>query len=184
MTPKQEAALRLALKRAFNLGQTYWQQSDSKYTSQWKKADVTLASFNWLVEDTINEALAEQPAQQDGPVNEGWQLTVANGHSGYGVYAHMEDYPEEGAVLVQSIEQPAQQEPVALDRLYIEALIEGLYQNEDPVSIDAAEEFQRLLGTHTSPPASRPWVGLTDDEREELMDTYDVASTDYPAKSF
>ena len=25
----------------------------------------------------------------------------------------------------------------------------------------------------------REWVGLTDEEREELMDTYDVASTDY-----
>jgi hypothetical protein len=25
----------------------------------------------------------------------------------------------------------------------------------------------------------KPWVGLTDEEREELMDTYDVASTDY-----
>jgi hypothetical protein len=25
----------------------------------------------------------------------------------------------------------------------------------------------------------RTWVGLTDEEREELMDTYDVASTDY-----
>ena len=32
---------------------------------------------------------------------------------------------------------------------------------------------------YTSPPASKPWVGLTDEEREELMDTYDVASTDY-----
>jgi hypothetical protein len=58
-------------------------------------------------------------------------------------------------------EQPAQQqEPVAIDRLYIEALIEGLYQNEDPVSIDAAEEFERLLKTPASPPASKPWVGI------------------------
>ena len=86
---------------------------------------------------TIKEALAEQPAQQphcddcggfdpecplaqpaqqeqSGPINEGWQITVAHGHSGYGVYAHMEDYPEEGAVLVQAIEQPAQQQKPVL----------------------------------------------------------------------
>ena len=31
---------------------------------------------------------------------------------------------------------------------------------------------------YTTPP-QRTWVGLTDEEREELMDIYDVASTDY-----
>ena len=31
---------------------------------------------------------------------------------------------------------------------------------------------------YTEPP-QRTWVGLSDEEREELMDTYDVASTDY-----
>ncbi len=37
-------------------------------------------------------------------------------------------------------------------------------------------ELNRLI---VNAPPQRPWVGLTDDEREELMDTYDVASTDY-----
>lgn len=46
--------IRAALRLAFNLGQTYWQQSDSDYTSQWKKADVTLAKFKQLVEDTVS----------------------------------------------------------------------------------------------------------------------------------
>jgi hypothetical protein len=46
--------LRSALRLAFNLGQTYWQQADSDYTSQWKKADVTLAKFKQLVEDTVS----------------------------------------------------------------------------------------------------------------------------------
>lgn len=68
--------------------------------------------------------------------------------------------------------EPAQQEPVAIDRLYIEALIEGLYQNEDPVSIDAAEEFERLLKTPASPPASKPWVGLTRDERMDIINRF------------
>ena len=66
-----------------------------------------------------------------------------------------------------------QQEPVAIDRLYIEALIEGLYQNEDPVSVDAAEEFERLLKTPASPPASKPWVELTEKEENELWEGTD-----------
>ena len=66
-------------------------------------------------------------------------------------------------MVADMVRRPAQQqEPVAIDRLYIEALIEGLYQNEDPVSIDAAEEFERLLKTPASPPASKPWVELTE----------------------
>lgn len=45
--------LRAALKRAYNLGQTYWQQADSEYSSHWKKADVTAATFRQLVDDTV-----------------------------------------------------------------------------------------------------------------------------------
>ena len=63
---KQTEALELALKKAFDLGQRYWQQADSDFTSQWRKADVTLASFNQLVEDTIREALAEQHCDDRG----------------------------------------------------------------------------------------------------------------------
>jgi hypothetical protein len=45
--------LRAALKRAYNLGQTYWQQADSEYSSHWKKAEVTEATFRQLVDDTV-----------------------------------------------------------------------------------------------------------------------------------
>ena len=34
--------------KAFNLGQTYWQQSDSEYVSQHKKSDLTLQKFEEL----------------------------------------------------------------------------------------------------------------------------------------
>lgn len=46
--------LRAALKRAYSLGQTYWQQADSHYSSQWSKSDVTMATFRQLVEDTVS----------------------------------------------------------------------------------------------------------------------------------
>ena len=124
----------------------------------------------------IREALAEQPAQQqepvnDSPINEGWQITVANGHSGYGVYAHMEDYPEEGAVLVQAIEQPAQQqEPVA--RVINKSIVWR------PCDIAGLPTGSPL---YTSPPAgartedgcsaaSKPWVGLTQQDIDIAFD--------------
>ena len=37
-----------AIQRAFQLGQTYWQQADSESYSQNKKADLTLAKFREL----------------------------------------------------------------------------------------------------------------------------------------
>jgi hypothetical protein len=44
------------------------------------------------------------------PIADGWQITISDGHSGYGAYAHMTEYPEEGAVLVAAA--PAQGEQV------------------------------------------------------------------------
>lgn len=115
---KQTEALKLALKRAFNLGQTYWQQAESEYTSQWKKADVTLASFNQLVEDTIRKAQEEQPAQQ---------------------------------------------EPVACKTLCELCVKRGYH-----FCANAAQTTPI-----PSPPASKPWVVLTDDEIEELANDFE-----------
>ena len=46
--------IRAAMKRAFNLGQTYWQQADSEYVSQQNKSDATRAKFNELLESTMD----------------------------------------------------------------------------------------------------------------------------------
>lgn len=59
----QTEALKLALKKAFQLGQNYWAWTDSEYSSHWKKADKAKADFEQLVEDTLEEALA-QPEQE------------------------------------------------------------------------------------------------------------------------
>lgn len=42
-----------ALRRAYSLGQTYWQQADSEYASQQRKSDETAAKFQQLVADTL-----------------------------------------------------------------------------------------------------------------------------------
>lgn len=50
-----------ALRRAYYLGQTYWQQADSEFTSEHRKADATSAKFNALIAETIAAAQKEQP---------------------------------------------------------------------------------------------------------------------------
>ncbi len=41
-----------ALVRAWNLGQTYWQQANSEYVSLWKRSDATYESYQRLRDDT------------------------------------------------------------------------------------------------------------------------------------
>ena len=51
----------IALRKAWQLGQTYWQQADSESYSQQDKSPATQERFSKLVSDTcveINEALA------------------------------------------------------------------------------------------------------------------------------
>lgn len=55
-----------ALRRAWRLGQTYWQQADSEYPSQWEKAEVTQATFYQLVKDT-RAALTSNSGAQPAP---------------------------------------------------------------------------------------------------------------------
>ncbi len=52
----------LAMRKAWQLGQIYWQQADSESIRQHRKADETQAKFQQLVEDTraaIAAALGE-----------------------------------------------------------------------------------------------------------------------------
>ena len=66
---KTEQTVTDALRRAFSLGKTYWQQAHSDFISQHVKADATRAKFQELCErtedtiDTLRAQLAE--AQRD-----------------------------------------------------------------------------------------------------------------------
>ena len=62
-----------ALRKAWHLGQTHWQQADSEYRSEWKKADVTQATFNQLVEDTRAALTSNSGAQPAPSVSDGWK---------------------------------------------------------------------------------------------------------------
>ena len=54
-----KATIVKAFKQAYSLGQTYWAQADSDYSSQWKKADATEAKFDTLVKE-IEQLLDEK----------------------------------------------------------------------------------------------------------------------------
>ena len=42
-----------ALRQAFSMGQVYWQQADSDYTSEHRKSDKTREQFEALVCETL-----------------------------------------------------------------------------------------------------------------------------------
>lgn len=58
-----------ALRCAWHLGQTYWQQADSEYTSQHRRSDETQAKFDALVEEMRAVFAAAQPHVQIPPEN-------------------------------------------------------------------------------------------------------------------
>ncbi|MCL6470123.1 MAG: hypothetical protein I4O48_17660 [Ralstonia sp.] len=61
----------LALRRAWNLGQTYWQQADSEYTSQHRESWETQQKFEHLVTDTRTAmGNATQSGQRAGMAEE------------------------------------------------------------------------------------------------------------------
>ena len=104
-----------ALREAYNLGMMYWQQADSEYISQHKKADDTRAKFMALVEETCaalaaGQATASptQPAQAAEPFGYVHQLP-----SGSEVFARTRDfYPN--AVPVFTAPQPTHAQAGAL----------------------------------------------------------------------
>ena len=49
-----------AMRRAWQLGQTYWQQADSESMKQWSKAEETQEKFEMLVEETRNCLLSDK----------------------------------------------------------------------------------------------------------------------------
>ncbi len=62
-------ATRKALNRSFLLGQTYWQQADSDYTSQHRKSDETQQKQRQLADETVAALLAHAAARPQETCN-------------------------------------------------------------------------------------------------------------------
>jgi len=136
------------------------------------------------------KAIAELESQESNPIKDGWKLSVANGHSGYGVYAHMDDYPEEGAFLLLPIKEAlAQPKPVA-ELIYRSEgsagpprRFEAQQEQEPPAWFPAVENILKEYGLQAmdfvadfkeamkdAEQSQRTWVGLTDEEFNYLRD--------------
>lgn len=77
-------SLEKALRRAFNLGQTYWQQADSESYSQNKKADTTAQTFSDLVADTVASFSTPSLPAGDGLTRELYEALKAFKDAGQG----------------------------------------------------------------------------------------------------
>lgn len=78
-------------------------------------------------------------------------------------------------------EQPAQQqEPPFLEPDYYVYNIDGQYRLADPQPTfrQGLKEGVAFAQKHTSPPASKPWVGLTDDQIINVAKSIDIEFKD------
>ena len=161
----KDEALKLALERAFYLGQVYWQQADSEYSSHWKKADETKAKFKQLVEDAIKEALAQPELTLDG-------LTPTE----FALRELYEFQEATGCDTAAEFKAQPEQEPVV-----------WMYQDK----ISHAVKFQRHMSDfvyhsrfyetplYTTPPQRKPWVGLTEQEHTDIAVECGCMSSDW-----
>ena len=162
---KQTEALKLALEAL--------EEISSHYMSLPKKGCMALAA--------IEEALAEQPAQEEGcqcpacevkphasdcavhnePAYQKGLCDCGAQQWNAGVPSLYPE-PEPGVSIKAAYEQPAQQqEPVA----WIDE-----FGNVFPLGAQRGPKYlnEPMKPLYTSPPASKPWVGLTDKEIEQV----------------
>ena len=62
-----------ALRKAWRLGQDYWQYANSEYQSHWKKADATQDALDRLVEDTAVIMSSNSGAQNVASSQDEWK---------------------------------------------------------------------------------------------------------------
>jgi hypothetical protein len=112
------------------------------------------------------KTIEDMESKESNPIKDGWQLSVADGHSGYGVYAHMNEYPEEGAFLLLPIKELESQEPIYQYQLASGAWIDQTKESHD-YNVRHGQATVRVLNTH---PPQRTWAGLTEQEQGAIME--------------
>jgi hypothetical protein len=163
----KDEALRMAMRKAFNLGSIYWQQVDSEFSSNWKKGDATKAQLDQLIEDTIKRAIAESALDKkaENARELGLDYEPADGTQVSKVWWDGEKLMAK-PIPLEDIYQPAPvQEPVAK---YIGECSEGSL-------VQLYEDVKKGTEFYTTPPAqpapAQP-VARTDqqivDQTEEL----------------
>ena len=152
-----EDELKLALHKAFDLGSKYWQQADSEYSSQWKKADATRAQLDQLIEDNAKQA---RSAQVQEPLT--W-------------YEGAPPFPQDQEWFIA--------ETIYGDKVVLRSLDEGrehkgnyAFKTADQTYMkqEIVKRWMQFPDCEYLPPAAqRQWVGLTDEEEVELWESTD-----------
>lgn len=163
-----------ALREAYNLGQRYWQQADSEYISQHKKADDTRAKFLALVEETCATLAAGQAtaAQAGAPAN--MQVTEkmrAAGDCAWMTADRVDSARVFRAMLAAAPAQPAAQQGVAYAELSESFLEIPDVQDESGINAYYSREvvlecIDAALASHGQAPATQQAVEV---RRAELV---------------
>ena len=129
----------------------------------------------------LEEALAEQPAQQQNPSEpieflSGFLTERLAIERGIEWTPAIHDLCNRAIEEEKLAEQPAQQEPVA-----------WMFQHEETgrtMCVDAQQvewgfekgnpRLKKIAPLYTSPPASKPWVGLTDEDIQQVRENYGI----------
>ena len=107
--------IKAAMKKAFNLGQTYWQQADSEYVSQQNKSDATKAKFDALLEETLINAT--HPPEADKLLQQALEVVLDEHLPGF-----TEDAPRQhdDVIYDKAIEDAADAIQQLIARTYLE----------------------------------------------------------------
>ena len=162
--------LKLAFQKAFQMGQDYWYHANHEFESYNKKSDAIKEKFNEMVKETIEEALAQEKALQ----------ALHDENERLGLYKDAYAQPEEEKLHPVHIGVDVTREGTAVTAFYRkpDAVMEMFYSQfhpmaqpeQEPVAIaDGTFNHNCPLGTplYTTPP-QRTWVGLTDEEWDEM----------------
>lgn len=122
---EREELIVKALRRAFSLGQTYWQQSDSEYISHHVKANETLAKFSAFIDETVAALLADGKAGGEVDIAIEWAAGLAvaeRPQSGDWLYDDREELAKAiraGITRPQQAAQVAHSDDIAVDKFSV-----------------------------------------------------------------
>ena len=144
------------LKEAYRMGQVFWQQADSGFVSQNKKADVTKAKFDQLLIDA-GEALAQQEPSSDSADFKNFHEQLCKR---FGYTHDTVDWRRDQVSLIEHIAKAQQEKPAQkvteswTDIVAVNLVREGVNKHK---ARELAAHFLTLFAPPTQP-------ALSDDE--------------------
>ncbi len=146
-----------------------WRDNDFHkfcWAENFNRGQHAIASLRLAIEQAELDELEEGSG---GPINDGWQLIVSDGHSKRGVYAYMPEHPEE-AVFLMPIEQADRQEPFGY------FIHDSQFGSEDfsRLKPEAVNPTETVIALYTAPPQQEKQepVAWADEVIEDLHALY------------